>query len=366
VVVSTSAGYTTDWFNRGPRWCAVVTIGADVTTTCDPLASSSASHSTDRATGRDMMTVALKQSIFTPVGYRDCGEATVHCMFVVERADATSSAVGATPPLPFTGAPTTAATTIDVAATGPTTYTVTPRGLVADPSWLQMRRNDPQRAAGYEPFSVQVCAFGTATPATGPHGTHPWNDNRWPGGLATPNCTSMGVSHSTIDPDHPDLPFTVTAPRELYGYGGWSDCAIKVCFISIRRTTVAAVNANGITGSDTSVTAALLPPSVADAPQAPRPKLTIAEPPPYRAGQTITVELTGLPVDYTTWVGVCHVDGPWACGYVTSTNGTGDHTAKLELPPTVAGCGPETCYLEIDSKGEGLPPFAVADLPIAG
>ena len=367
VVVSVPHGYAKDWDNGAPRMCAAVGDEHRTTDTCDPLAATV--PFTDRATGtdgRDTVRIVLRESIFTPSGYRSCADPTVACRMVVRRADDVDMS-GAR--LEFTGEPAPPATTLDVVAAQPAgTYVLTPRGLTASPSWLQLHASEPARTQSYPPFLVRVCAFGPAEPAAGPFGVTLWGSpqqrSSMPGAV---NCTGLGVGVPSIDPDAPDAPVRIVVPREIYGAQGWSDCRVVVCFVDVRRMIVGRPPAagEGIAGGEEPIAAVRLP-VPADLAVAPRPALRILEPAPYRPGQPVTLELANLPADHSGFVGFCRVGQPWACEFQGSTSGAGDRTTTFTVPPAAADCGDRGCYLELDPHGEGLPPFAVAPLPVGG
>ena len=93
-----------------------------------------------------------------------------------------------------------------------------------------------------------------------------------------------------------------------------------------------------------------------------RPSLTVDTPGPHHAGDEITVTVAGLAEGDERMIGVCRVADPWGCGYPGMFTSFGNGTHRFVLPALVDGCGPESCFLEIDSEGEGLAPLATAPL----
>lgn len=348
-------GYVQDWANELPRFCAVVADGGgDLIETCDPLGLTSANPVS--ATQVDLV---LSQRIFTPSGYRDCAEPAVTCRLVQRRAN---GAERATAPIQFQGSANADRTRLAVAATDdPHQFVIEPDSLEAHPSWLALREQHPERVIGYPAFSVQVCAFGSSTPDVAPYGKYLWLT--WESEVPWENCNTNWQAAS-IDPDDPDAPVTMSIEGRLHGYRGWSDCRVDVCFVVIRTSIVDAVSSEAVTGYDIGVAAALVPFD---------PTVGISDPPsiqvlatgPFDEGQSITVEIRGLPDGTDTNVGVCSVEDPWACRYAESAFGLSNGIHEFELPAYVSECGPQQCYLELDAQGEGLPPLATTPLNTA-
>ena len=169
-----------------------------------------------------------------------------------------------------------------------------------------------------------------------------------------------------IDPAEPAAQVDLTPSRWFLGQQGWSDCRVDDCFVQLHLTQVSGSTPGGATlVRDEPVAAAMLNAGgIADSGS--HAVLAIDTPGPHRAGDEVTVSVSGLPDGYSTNVGVCHVTHPWACGYVGSVFGQIDNgTHIFRLPETLA-CAPRGCYLELDSKGEGVPPLAVAPLDTPG
>jgi hypothetical protein len=334
VTVSMPVGYSRDAWERPPRQCAAIleSAGSVVSETCDPLLD--ASRSTDTNGGRETATVTLSRSVFTSSGFRDCADPGVVCRLLVQKADGETAA---SERLAFSGATVEPANRLALELTGqPNEFVVTAAG-VGQPEQL-----------------VQVCAFGKVEPQRLQDGRELWGFGPADAGpLQDQQCawSTYGINIETLDLNR----VRIKVQREVFGYGGWIDCVLSQCFIKAASTAVPAAS---------SAPAAALLPIDHNAQVQPRPQIAIKEPGPYRPGQQLTVELKNLPADYATWIGVCHVDGPWACGYEPSTQGTGNRLTTFVLRDNVAGCGPEICYLEIDSRGEGVPPLATAPLPI--
>lgn len=353
-------GYATDLINGGVQLCATLadTPGGPEES-CDPIAELAPSGRT-----ATMVTVEPSRSVFTPLGFRDCNEPEVVCRLVVGAADGQPRASA---PLDYVGEPVAREVTLAITATEPPgTFVARPRGLMPDPSWLDLRASDPTRVEGFGPFVVQVCAFTSSDETDGPFGEYLWSHSGQRRTLPPANCNNLGET-LTIDPDDPDRPLEVEISPLVFGYRGWSDCLLDQCFVQVRRTIVHGFEpGGGLLGSDVAAAATLLDfdPST---PVRDRPSITVETPGPHPAGKEITVIIGGLPEGTTTSIRACDVESPWNCGDVGSTFATvsnGEHTFRL--PGSVARCGPEECYLQLDSQGEGLPPLATAALDTPG
>ena len=154
----------------------------------------------------------------------------------------------------------------------------------------------------------------------------------------------------------------MTLPTLVYGYGGWADCRVDQCYLDVRRTVIQGIERGGAgtLGYDESAATALLPQDTAWAEQE-RPTLTIETPGPHRGGQVVSVTVGGLPDGELRLIGQCAVDQPRGCGYDLLDLGNGTHEVTL-AEGLLDRCRPESCYLELSSSGEGLPPLAVAPL----
>ena len=351
VTLTRPDGYTPDWINERPRLCAVVADGPDgPTEACDPLGS----MSVDPVSSTEVELV-LAQRVFTPTGIRDCTEPAVTCRVVQRAANGADRASAA---LEFTGDPEPPPATLVVTATDdPVTFVVDPDGLEPHPSWLELREADPGRVEDNPAVLMSMCAFGSIEPDVAPYGEFLWPQGTVHPPLAPANC-DVAFSPPTLDADDPNQPVEVTIPGRVHGHSGWSDCRVDHCFIQIHQTVVVSVDQQSLTGYDLAVGAALVPFDPAT-PLPAAPSIRIVDDGPFAAGQTIAVEIAGLPAGLTTNIGMCRTDAPWACGY-RGAGGNGTH--QYELPEWVTACGPDQCYLELDSKGEGVPPLATVAL----
>ena len=350
VTLTWPAGHVGDPWNERPVLCALVADeGDEPTETCDPLGEAA----TDGLLSTEA-TVRLRRRVFTPTGYRDCSDTAVTCRLLHRRADGT---YGATDPLRFEGSAEPPEATLSVTGTDdPQRFVVDPDGLAPHPSWTELRETDPARAAGWAPFSVQLCAFGSSPADVAPYGTYLWLDFD----SLSVNCDATGPG-VPIDPDDPNGPVAMTISGRIQGYAGWSDCRTDHCFVQIRRTVVDGVDPEALTGHDDGVVADLVPFAPTTALPDP-PEVEVLEPGPHSAGQTVTVAVRGLPEGTTTNVGACDVAEPWQCWYPAEAFDLPNGMHRITLPDAVASCGPDQCYLELDSEGEGLPPLATTPL----
>lgn len=349
-----------DLLNEGLSLCARVREGDDLSETCDPTVEDLVVLG---SVGPTSATVRLRRTVFTDTGRRDCNEATVDCRIVVLAGDGSRHA---SERLTFVDEAVSAAepeVTLRIEPTGePGEVTLTPDGLTADGSWLALRDDDPARADGFTPLYVSQCAFSASLGSTpGPFGDPPPWESGDPDGVV---CGAMGPALE-LDPDDPERAVTVTLPTLVYGYGGWADCRVDQCFLDVRRTIIHGVEPGGGTlGSDVSAATALLPRDAAWV-EPVRPTLTIETPGPHRGGQTVSVTIRGLPDGERRLIAQCSVDQPWGCGYDVRELGNGTHEITLD-EGLLDRCRPETCYLELSSSSEGLPPLAVAPLDTPG
>jgi len=354
VTVRVPDGFVEDLMNGGAQVCVVVSDApGGPSETCDPLRSSTGGASSATETP-----VALSQSVFTPTGMRDCNEPKVTCRVVVR---AVGNQPKASAPLSFTGQRTEPGSRVEVAATSRRgEFQVSLVGITADPSWLAFRESDPNRAAGFSPLYLQVCSFDSSAKTDGPFGENLWTFSPGDDVLPPANCDVIS-DQILIDPDDPEAPLELNPPTWFLGYGGWSDCRTDRCFVQVRRAVVAGSSASGSFGTDETVAAALLDPGHVST-SGTKATVEIDTAGPHRAGQEITVRVAGLPDGYATNIGVCNISSPWSCGYIGSIFGQIDNgTHTFQLPDTLA-CPPRSCYLELDSQGEGVPPLATAPL----
>lgn len=350
VTLTWPEGHVGDWANERPILCAVVADDPGAPTeTCDPVGDVAAGAGTPTEA-----TVRLSQRVFTPTGYRDCADTAVTCRLLHRRTDGT---YGATDPLRFDGNAQSPQITLSVTETDdPHQFVVDPDGLSPHPSWLDLRETDPARTEGWPAFFVQLCAFESSPADVAPYDAYLWLDFD----SKFVNCDATGPSVQ-IDPDDPNAPVTVTIPGRIHGYAGWSDCRTDHCFVQVRRTVVDRVDTEALTGHDDGVVADLVPFAPTTAVPDP-PKVEVLDAGPHTAGQTVTIVVSGLPDGTTTNIGVCEVTDPWGCGYLADAFDLSNGTYDITLPDSIASCGAEQCYLELDSQGEGLPPLATTPL----
>lgn len=353
VTLEVPAEYGVDFYNGSAfRQCAILSgRGGWPEEVCDPLIDEAGPG---EATS---ITATVRRTVLTPTGVRDCEDTDVSCRLVVRRQD---GSVRATARLRFVGGPIEPSTRLEVRlGDQPGTVVVDPSGLQPDPSWIDLREQDPERAASYAAFGVSICAFSTSATTAGPYGEYLWDFG--PNDLPSPNC-AWQTDRSPIDPDHPDDPVTLDIPGWLRGYEGFSNCAVDVCFVRVTQSVVGGVTAGGaLLGGETGEIAGIVP--VDDRVPPPElPSLRIVTPPPYTTGQDLTLEVTGVDLS-DLMIGFCDVDSPWACGYTGHRPGPTSNQVVVTLPSNMAFCGLNRCYLEIDSRGEGMPPPATAALP---
>lgn len=355
VDVTVPEGFAEDLSNGAVQQCAVLTDGVGGSGEwCDPFPSP-VQLGTPSATA---VRVTVRREVFTPTGVRDCEEAEVTCRLVL-RSTAGGSVASAE--LRFEGPAVEAATTLELTGTGDVgVATLTPRGLTAHPSWFQLRDERPTQAADFPPLRMTVCAFGRPSAPEGPEGLDPWLSDPGDEELPPPNCDATNF-YGELSPDAPDRPVRVTLPTWFLGYGGWSDCRVDRCFVAVRRSIVQGTTDDGsLLGNDELAAVELVDPTWVD-PDGSRPAIEILTPGPHRTGDVLTVQVSGLRDDERTNFGVCAVENPWGCAFVTALMGrigNGTHELPL-LDPLIC---PTTCYVELDSQGEGLAPLAVAPL----
>jgi hypothetical protein len=222
-------------------------------------------------------------------------------------------------------------------------FVIKPTGLVADPSWLELRASDPARVVGFPAFWVQVCAFS--------------------GGSY--DCDALGP---TIDPDAPDRELRVDgARREIFGNDGWHDCAATSCFVLARVNIVESVTPDGLNGSDRAVAAApiVLDPAV---PAAPRPTLLLSPDGPYHDGQQVSVRAEHVPPGQTDiQIAICHQDPAVHndCGYLgfpEVVDGAAEAIVPLPRTTTFFDCAQVACFVTLMRGGEGLGPLATVPI----
>ena len=181
-----------------------------------------------------------------------------------------------------------------------------------------------------------------------------------PTGFA-PNCDWRAVEDAPVSLIGDD-PVELRIEREIYGYGGWVDCAIDACYIEVTLRWLHPLGDrdDGRVGSDRVEARALL--DVPDGWQSVRPSISILEPGPYAPGQVVTVEARDARVDGFV-ISFCP-GGDRPCGFREGTFADGVHRISWTLPGPGSGCGLDRCYFAVASGGEGLAPPAVVVVPI--
>ncbi len=319
VAVSFDRSLSDDPFNDRPMICA--TVDGIAGESCDVDSLTSSVGPTEIEDDQIKRVFELDGDVFTGAGYRSCAEPNVHCRFLaqpIEGGDVLASAR-----LEFTSEPPNRHEQINIELTEePGVYAI--YGELAG-----------------SVTSVQRCAFGTGEPMVDPRGQSLWLTF---GGMAASatNCDAIRT-----DEQFTNGRFSIQPNREFFGYWGWTDCAEQVCYLRMS------------TGGSEWGTAALIPRwerlSVA-----PRPSLEIVTPGPHAAGDVIEVKVDNLPEGFVSAIGVCNPTSPWGCGYIDFDVGDGIHA--MTIPASVDSCG--NCYLELDSRSEGLAPLAVTALPM--
>jgi hypothetical protein len=297
-------------------------------------------------------TLEVRRLMLTPEGLVDCADVACRLVAYDEEGGQLPSAR-----LRFEGNGFDAPMLAMAPAAEPGTFILHPGGLTPHGSWTENRGT---LADDVRPFDVRLCAFGPAEPTPGPFGEDLWDQQPVAAGEATCRSEALDVS---IDPDDPDAEITVALPTGSTGYGGWFDCRTGRCFVEINRTVVTDPGGSGWTER---ATAALVP-ADGEWPDPVRPTLTLLTPGPHRPGQVVTVTIAGLHDGAVTTVGICEVASPWSCGAAEGGRELGNGTHQVLLPEgALDSCGPEDCYLELDSGSEGLAPLATAPLDTPG
>lgn len=126
--------------------------------------------------------------------------------------------------------------------------------------------------------------------------------------------------------------------RNIYGYGGWVDCATNSCFVMLGWSWLHPEPGGGMVGSEgESIRVAVDVPSSWSSQ---RPNISIDEPGPYRSGQS----------ELLRWK------------FADVENGTA--SVQWAIEGTADSCGLQRCYFALVSASEGLAPPAIALAPI--
>lgn len=339
----------------------------------------------ERSMGVPSAIVAIPQLHFGPAGQSDCNDADVTCRLMY-RTSTGDFVAGA--PLEYRRSTELPRAEIAITAadepglfTIETVLTEPPDGSFLEDSefsWLREVVEDSLPGQGFDPSRLRfeltlgaVCGFGFGGR---PIGSAPLIEvPDWWGGLAarpgtlpdgsTPalgqNCDWDGIPSEQRFIDDQQSVRTLRLPRMIYGYNGWMDCARDTCFLSVDLRWMYEMGDGSTLGSDLSLAYALIEPPP-DWPENELPAISIRTPPPYRHGDTVTIEATDPRREGAPAISFCV--GKANCLYRFSTNDDGVATVEWTLPSS--GCVPVRCYFGIDSGGEGLPPPVVAPVHI--
>ena len=301
--------------NTLPRLCARV---GDAPEFCDPNLLVSIPVS-DPPSGTHGVTIELRRRHFGPTGEHDCTDPATTCR-VMWRTETSRLLASHTLSFVRNEEPSVPAVTLEAAA-GPEPGTVTllpggidpqapPTRLLTDLELASIRQGI---GSVVEPDQLRiswevgpVCGFGEGAPPIGSEGlvdqpswwhqpsVQPTADGSSPAGLFGPICDYRPLSVA-IDQNKPDAPIVVQLRRDIYGYGGWLDCARAPCYVEIMRRW-SYPNPDGSSISNTTPVARAMLDVPDDAPRH-RPTITVLEPGPYKPDQTVTVEVHGYQGD---------------------------------------------------------------------
>lgn len=363
--------------NTFPRLCARV---GDAPEFCAPAPLASVPIS-DPPAGTHGVTIELRRRHLGPTGEHDCGDPDTNCR-VLWRTE--TSRLLVSPSLSFAGEEPPIPTVTLEATAGPDPGTVTllpggidpnvpPASLLTDLELASILQGtgaviDPnQLRIGWE--LGPVCGLGEGAPPIGsedlvdePSWWHqpslqPTADGSTPAGLFGPIC-DYGPPSVAIDQDNPSRPITVQLHRDIYGFGGWLDCAHAPCYIELMRRWSFPLPDGSTISNTTPVARTMLNIPTDSARQ--RPTITVLESGPYRHDQTVTVEVHGYQGDDLMAITWCP-GGDKQCTYLNDTAPVdGALRGTWSLPGPGSGCGPNRCYFAINSNGEGLAPPAIA------
>lgn len=370
-----------DLSNSSPRLCARVDRGDE---TCDPTWIRPRPLG-DTPPGTQGVAVELPRAHFGPAGEHDCADPDVRCrlLWQTEAGRLLSSDI-----LRFTGAIEPAEVSLE-ASVGDEPGVVTVRAVGLDTELsvddvfsspqLQMIEDDVRSTTGFDPDRLELkwqvgglCGFG---PGDGPVGSEDlerqpawWAPTTLDAG-ADPSVarTFFGVSCDFFDAERSHeldagATLDLATARNIYGFGGWIDCALTPCWIELLASWTYPMPDGSTLGSGVVVDRVVL--DVPEAWPARLPTITVVESAPYAPGQHVTVEVRGHPVRRDgLGIGWCPSDGDH-CSYHFSTYTDGVHRVTWQLPPSSSDCGRNRCYFEIESPAEGLAPPAIVVVPV--
>lgn len=383
VTVMAAGSERIDLYNSSPRLCARVRGGDEI---CDPTWARPQPVTSSPA-GTQGVLIELTRTHFGPEGESDCAAPDVECRLLwrTESGHLLSSDI-----LSFTGAMVEPATVSLQASIGeePGVVTVEALGLDNDPSvedafsspQMEMMADDVASAARFDPSRVQLtwyvaglCGFGPGDPPLGSEELAEPPSWWAPAGL-DPGGVDPSVVRSffgaSCDYLHPDRPIELrdgdsldlVVSRDIYGYGGWIDCAVAACWIELVASWSHPMPDGSTLGSGRAVDRVLV-----DVPKAwptRRPTIAVKEQGPYSPGQQVTVEVRDHPMTSDgLGIGWCPGDDSY-CTYRFSTYVDGVHRVTWQIPLGSADCGTNRCFFEIDSGSEGLAPPAIVVVPI--
>jgi hypothetical protein len=292
------------------------------------------------------------------MGYRDCEDPEVTCRLVLRADGGAAGYDAASAPLRFGGEIPSRRASIEWVGEGsPGSTTLTPDGVEAHPSWIEMRSSQPERAAEIAPFWVLICAFGEPEPPEDPWGANPWGTAEAEHWVPSNECDYFNEA-ATIDPENSEAPIPAAVPTWFMGSHGWVDCRTDHCFVQMGRAWVKGARVGGEV-----VASAVISPDLVD-PAKDRPALRVVTPGPHAGGQDVTVAVTGLNPGILSNIALCRSGNEWDCGDVGPLDRIDNGTHLVHLPENFK-CSPR-CYLELRSPGEGFPALATAPIDVGG
>ncbi len=363
-----------DLLNGSPRLCAQINDGDEV---CDPSLLQTQVLS-DAPTGTQGVTVEVPQRHFGPAGERDCGDVTMQCRLIwmseagqaLASPDLTySSALDPSPLIvevmvgPEVGA---AAIRIQKLDSIDLTEFLTPQRLeeIEDSVNLSGRFNREQLELTLAVGAL--CGFGVGGPPIGSEDLLE-SPSWWPTTTPHPlsyriNCDWLAVEGDLGSEGGDWANFRVK--RDIYGFGGWQDCAIETCYLEAVVRWTHPLPGGSKLGEEITASRVLI--DIPDTWPSSRPSVSILEPGPYKPGQEVTVEVRNYPYGSSELdIGWCPGD-EYTCYYRSTTwTAIGDlYRVTLMIPRSADGCGLNRCYFAIDSPSEGMAPPAVVVVPV--
>lgn len=370
-----------DLYNSSPRLCARVDGAEEI---CDPTWTPPRPIS-NPPPGTQGVTIELPRTHFGPTGDRDCVDIDVVCR-LVWRTEANTLLTSEE--LAFTGPAPIADVTLRAIATGqPEQLTLSTNGVdgsaTADQVFSPAQLDSIAESVGYQtdfdPASLDItwrvgglCGFGPGTPPIGsetledpptwwaPTTLDPASDSAKVRSFFAATCDSL-TTGVQIDGDA-GTPVVHNISRNIYGYGGWIDCAESACWLELNLGWTYPMPDGSTLGGDVSAARVLV--EIPTSWPSTRPSIGIVEPGPYSAGQQVTIEVRNHPLQTDGLdIGWCP-GGDGYCGYEFSTYDNGTHQVSMQIPDNADECGTSRCYFQIGSPSEGLAPPAITIVPI--